>query len=161
MGIGDKLRLMKQAQAKENLEAGYAFLADNKNKDGVTVYTTDILVDTFTFVGNILSSFLYSNLSVPLLIEKYFNVNNFQSELLLLRSFKTLVEFRNYKYNNIPVGIYSISSLSTHTIESEVNIDDKKIRKQLISLIIKSLHHVNAAREILEKFNYLLSHCLS
>lgn len=36
MGIGDKLRLMKQAQAKENLEKGYAFLAENKDKEGVT-----------------------------------------------------------------------------------------------------------------------------
>lgn len=35
MGIGDKLRLMKQAQAKENLETGYAFLAENKSKEGV------------------------------------------------------------------------------------------------------------------------------
>ncbi|MCB9046852.1 MAG: FKBP-type peptidyl-prolyl cis-trans isomerase [Chitinophagales bacterium] len=36
MGIADKLRLMKQAQAKENLEAGLAFLAENKNNQGVT-----------------------------------------------------------------------------------------------------------------------------
>ena len=36
MGIADKLRLMKQAKAEENLKAGMAFLAENKNREGVT-----------------------------------------------------------------------------------------------------------------------------
>ena len=36
MGIGDRLRLMKEAQEKENLDKGHAFLAENKNNDGVT-----------------------------------------------------------------------------------------------------------------------------
>lgn len=35
MGVADKLRLMREAKAKENLEAGLAFLAENKNKDVV------------------------------------------------------------------------------------------------------------------------------
>jgi FKBP-type peptidyl-prolyl cis-trans isomerase FklB len=36
MGITDKLRLMKQAKAEENLKAGHHFLAENKNREGVT-----------------------------------------------------------------------------------------------------------------------------
>lgn len=36
MGIADKLRLMKQAKAEENLKAGLAFLVENKNREGVT-----------------------------------------------------------------------------------------------------------------------------
>lgn len=36
MGIGDKLRLMKQAKATENLETGLAFLVENKKREGVT-----------------------------------------------------------------------------------------------------------------------------
>lgn len=36
MGIADKLRLMKQAKAEKNLKEGLAFLAENKDKEGVT-----------------------------------------------------------------------------------------------------------------------------
>lgn len=36
MGITDKLRLMKQAKADENLKAGHDFLAENKKREGVT-----------------------------------------------------------------------------------------------------------------------------
>ena len=54
-----------------------AILANSiSNNHSIRIHS---LSNTSTFVGNILSSFLYSNFSVPLLIEKYFNVNNFKT----------------------------------------------------------------------------------
>mgnify|MGYP001208930536 CR=1 FL=1 len=48
MGIADKLRLMKQAKAEDNLKAGHAFLVENKKRDGVTELPSGLQYEVIT-----------------------------------------------------------------------------------------------------------------
>lgn len=48
MGITDKLRLMKQAKAEENLKAGHEFLAQNKKREGVTELPSGLQYEVLT-----------------------------------------------------------------------------------------------------------------
>lgn len=48
MGIADKLRLMKESKSKQNLENGHAFLAENKNKPGVTELASGLQYEILT-----------------------------------------------------------------------------------------------------------------
>lgn len=48
MGIADKLRLMKQSKAEDNLKAGHAFLAENKNRAGVTELPSGLQYEVIT-----------------------------------------------------------------------------------------------------------------
>ena len=115
----------------------------------IRIYT---LSNTFTFIGSILSSYLYSNVHLPLLIEKYFNYSKFKSEISLLHSYKTLDEFRDFQYDSIPVGIFSLSTLCSNSVELNLDINDNKIKNRLISLIVKSLNFIFASKCILEKY---------
>ncbi len=48
MGIADKLRLMKQAKADENLKAGHMFLAENKKRAGVIELPSGLQYEVIT-----------------------------------------------------------------------------------------------------------------